>query len=560
MLPRVTVAERLAESRAAFADVARNPDLRRLQLAFAGSEIGLWAATVALAVLAFGAAGAAGVAILAVVRQLPAAVAAPFTGILGDRYDRVRVMIASDLGRAAATTVAAIAAFTDAPVAVVFAAASVSSVVATAFRPAEAALLPSLARTPAELTAANVTSSTIESVLAFVGPALGGVLISFADAGTAFTVCVATFLWSAFMVSRVRPRARQKPADDAPAPESKLQTATAGFRAILGDSRLRVLVGLFCSQTLVAGSLDVLVVVLALELLDIGDAGYGALLAALGVGGLVGAVVAAGLVGQRRLAAAFGVGMIFWGVPIAVLALTTGQLSAVVLLGVVGVANTVVDVAGMTILQRAAADEVLARVFGVLESLFYATLLLGSVVAAAIVESVGIRVALVASGALLPVLVALTWSQLRRIDREARFPGQELEVLRAVPFLAILPSASLDELALQAARVEVPAGRPVVEQGERGDRFYVIEEGRALVAVDGAPRPPLEAGGYFGEIALLDDVPRTATVSAGSALVLYALERDDFLAAVTGHAPSADAAAAVVSTRIGRRATSLGPD
>ena len=176
------------------ATCSRTRDLRRLQLAFLGSELGLWAATVALAVIAFGAGGAAGVAILAVVRQLPAAFAAPFTAILGDRYDRVRVMIGSDLLRAAATAVAAAAAFADAPVAVVFAAASFSSLAATAFRPAEAALLPALAHTPAELTAANVTSSTIESVMAFVGPAVGGVLVAVADPGVAFVVCVGTFV------------------------------------------------------------------------------------------------------------------------------------------------------------------------------------------------------------------------------------------------------------------------------------------------------------------------------------------------------------------------------
>ena len=556
-----TARARLAESGSAFRDVFRNRDLRRLQLAFAGAELGLWAATVALAVIAFGAAGAAGVAILAVVRQLPAAVAAPFTGILGDRYDRVRVMVASDLGRAAATAVAAVAAFTDAPVAVIFVAASVSSVVATAFRPAEAALLPSLARTPAELTAANATSSTIESVMAFVGPAVGGVLVAIADPAIAFAVCVATFLWSAAMVSRVRSPARadEDGADEVPE-EGKLRTATAGFRAILSDRGLRVLVGLFCSQTLVAGALDVLVVVLALEVLDIGDAGYGTLLAALGIGGLVGTAAAVGLVGQRRLASAFGVGLVLWGAPIAVLAASTGRIWSAVLLGIVGVANTVVDVAGMTLLQRAAPQDVLARVFGVLESLMYATLLLGSVVAAALVESVGARAALLATGAFLPALVALTWSSLRRIDRDARFPGRQLELLRGVPFLALLPGPALDELALRAIRVKSPAGEDVVTQGGAGDRFYVIDEGRAAVSVDGEERAELGPGDSFGEIALLRDVPRTATVAAATDLSLYALERDDFIAAVTGHAPSEEAAGAVVSRRLGQRPSSLGPD
>ena len=436
---------RVSESAAAFRDVFANGDLRRLQLAFLGSELGLWAATVALAVIAFGAGGAAGVAILAVVRQLPAAFAAPFTAILGDRYDRVRVMIGSDLLRAAATAVAAAAAFADAPVAVVFAAASFSSLAATAFRPAEAALLPALAHTPAELTAANVTSSTIESVMAFVGPAVGGVLVAVADPGVAFVVCVGTFVWSAFLVSRIgrrtgAPEPDASPEEPDPTSEGRLRTATAGFRAIATDAKLRVLIGLFCSQTLVAGALDVLVVVLALKVLDIGDAGYGTLLSALGIGGLIGAVVAAaGLVGQRRLASAFGVAIVLWGLPIAFLAIWTQQIGALILLGIVGIANTVVDVAGLTILQRSVPDQVLARVFGVLESLVYGTLLLGSVIAAAIVEGIGAKTAMIVTGALLPVLVALAWTQLRRIDTEARYPGRELDLLRGIPFLAVLP-------------------------------------------------------------------------------------------------------------------------
>ena len=341
--------------------------------------------------------------------------------------------------------------------------------------------------------------------------------------------------------------------------EGRLRTATAGFRAIATDAKLRVLIGLFCSQTLVAGALDVLVVVLALNVLDIGDAGYGTLLSALGIGGLIGAVVAAaGLVGQRRLASAFGVAIVLWGLPIAFLAIWTQQIGALILLGIVGIANTVVDVAGLTILQRSVPDQVLARVFGVLESLVYGTLLLGSVIAAAIVEGIGAKTAMIVTGALLPVLVALAWTQLRRIDTEARYPGRELDLLRGIPFLAVLPGPSLDELALKALTETVQAGTPVIVQGEAGERFYVISDGEATVSVDGVQRARLGPGDSFGEIALLRDVPRTATVTAASELSLLGLERDDFIAAVTGHAPSSEAAGAVVSSRLGQRPTGLG--
>jgi len=565
MLPSVErLSTRIADSATAFREVFRNADLRRLQLAFMASELGLWAATVALALVAFDARGAAGVAVLALVRQLPAAVAAPFTAILGDRYDRVRVMLASNLLRAVATGGMALAAAAHAPLAALLAAAACSSVAATAFRPAEAALLPSLARTPAELTAANTVSSTIESVMAFAGPAAGGVLIAVTEPWVAFVVCAVTFLWSAALVARVRSGPRSAPTEptgdggEAP-PAGWLRTATAGFRTILGDSKLRVLVGLFCSQTLVAGALDVLVVVLAISLLDLGDAGYGALLAALGIGGVVGAFVSAGLVGYRRLAAAFGVGIVFWGAPIALLALWTDRTGALVLLGVVGIANTVVDVAGTTILQRSVPEDVLARVFGVLESLIYGTLVLGSIIAAALVDGAGARAALVATGVVLPLLVLVSWRQLRRIDADARFPGRELGLLEGIPFLATLPGPALDELALRLEPLAAPTGTVVIAQGDAGDRFYVIAAGEASVTMDGEPLATLAPGDSFGEIALLRDLPRTATVTALTDLDLVALERDDFLAAVTGHAPTAEAAGAIVSTRLGQRPTSLGP-
>jgi MFS family permease len=270
------------------------------------------------------------------------------------------------------------------------------------------------------------------------------------------------------------------------------------------------------------------------------------------------ALAAAGLVGQRRLAGAFGVAIVFWGLPIAFLAIWTQQIGALILLGIVGIANTVVDVAGMTILQRSVPDQVLARVFGVLESLVYGTLLLGSVIAAAIIEGVGAKTAMIVTGALLPVLVGLSWAQLRRIDGEARYPIRELDLLRGIPFLAILPGPSLDELALKASPVAIPEGTAVIREGEAGDRFYVIADGSAEVSVDGEVRTSLGPGDSFGEIALLRDVPRTATVAAASDLSLLALERDDFIAAVTGHAPSTEAAGAVVSSRLGQRPTGLG--
>jgi MFS family permease len=545
------------ESLGAFREVFRNPGLRRVQVAFAESELGDWGAAIALAVLAFEEHGATGVGLLMLIRMIPAALASPFTSILGDRHDRVLVMLSSDLVRSAAMAGLAILAFTDGPLGALYALAAVVSVTSTAFRPAQAAVLPSLARTPDELTAANVASSTIESVTAFVGPALGGVILAATSAGVTFSIAAVTFAVSALLLSRIRVQGKEEEAERPS--EGILRLAAAGVRTIAAEPNVRLLSLLFGAQTLVAGALNVLVVVVALELLDSGERGLGALNAALGVGGILGAAAALGLVGRRRLAAAFGLGTLAWGVPIALMAAWTDEAGAFILLAFVGLANTVVDVAGFTLLQRAVPDEVLARVFGTLESIFLGTAALGALIASALVEGLGIDGALVVTGAFLPVVIALTWTRIVRIDAAAPAPGAELELLRSTPIFAALPATTLEQLASSLAPVSVPAGQVVFRQGEAGDRFYVIAEGEVEVSIDGASTAELAPGDFFGEIALLRDVPRTATVTARTALSAFTLERDEFIAAVTGHAPSAEAAGAVVAARLGTLRPGLGP-
>ncbi len=281
-----------------------NPGLRRLELAWAGSTLGGWTYFVAIAVFAFRAGGASAVGLATLIRFVPAAVAAPFTSLLGDRLSRRNVMLGADLSRVVLLSAMAAASFGGAPAGVVYALAACSAVVATAFGPAQAALLPSLARTPDELTAANVVSSTIESVGIFAGPAIGGLILAVADPGAAFVVTAATFLWSALLVARLP---AEGPAE-APARRGLGHELFAGFRTIAVDRRVRVFVGLFATQTLVDGALGVMVVVLAFDRFGLGASGVGLLNAVVGIGGVAGAVLAAGLVGRRRLAGDFGLG------------------------------------------------------------------------------------------------------------------------------------------------------------------------------------------------------------------------------------------------------------
>lgn len=539
----------LAESRRAFGDVFANPALRRIQFAWAASILGTWAYGIAVVVYAYEQDGATAVGVVGLVRWVAAAVASPFAALLGDRYDRKLVMVGSDLARVALIAGAALAVYSDAPPVVVYTIAALVGVAATAFRPAEAALIPTLARTPEELTAANVASSTIESIGIFGGPALGGLLLAATGPATVFAVTALLLLWSAFQLIRIRPAA-EVDAEDKREPAGVLDELLAGFRTIARDGRLRLMVGLFGAQTFVDGMLNVLIVVVALELLDTGQAGVGFLNSAVGVGGLLGAVLAAALVGRGRLAGDFGLGIFIWGVPIALVAVWPNQVFALVLLGIVGIGNTLVDVSGMTLLQRAAPDDVLARVFGVLESLLLLTIGLGALVAPLLVNWLGTRGALVVAGALLPMLVVPAWPRLTAIDRAARIP-EHLELLGGNAIFAPLPEATLEQLADQLAEVRVRPGVEVIRQGESGDRFYLVGEGTLNVYVDGQQKQTLAAGDSFGEIALLRDVPRTATVTAQSDSVLYALDRNAFISAVTGFGPSLSAAEGVIGMRLG---------
>jgi Cyclic nucleotide-binding domain/Major Facilitator Superfamily len=432
--------------------------------------------------------------------------------------------------------------------------AALVAAVSTAFQPAQAALIPLLARDPRELTAANVASSTVESVGSFAGPALGGLLLAVTSPGVVFAVTAGAFVWSALNVARIP---STPPARDDIAEESLHREALAGFQAIFRVPSLRLVVGLYSAQTLVAGALNVLVVVAALELLDLGRSGPGILNSAIGIGGLFGAAVTLGLVGVRGLGTAFAFGLVLWGLPLVLFGAWPATGAALVFLGLLGVGNTLVDVSGLTLLQRTAPEEVLGRVFGVLESLVVGTLGLGAIIAPLLVSLFGVQWALVATGLLLPVLALASWARLRRIDETSVVPEHELELLQRLPLFAPLPPATLEHLARNLVRVPAAAGAEITRQGDVGDRFYLVDEGELGVTIDGEVVSTLGPGDHFGEIALLRDVPRTATVTARTDASLLALERDEFVSAVTGHPVSLEAADAVVAARLGRLAPRL---
>ena len=440
--------------------------------------------------------------------------------------------------------------FADAHPWVVYALAIAATIAMTPFRSAQAALTPALARSPAELTAANATASGVESLAVFVGPALAGLVLAVASTGAAFVVTTAMLVISAFLILLVRVERRERRAAEIE-PATLVSEAFAGFRAIGRHSALRLMMVLLTAQTVVAGFVQVYIVIVAFELLDLGEGGVGLLNSAMGIGAFVGAVAALGLIGVRRLSPPFLLGNLVWGLPLVAVGLWPETAVAILLFALIGSGNSISDVSGLTIVQRAVPDDVLARVFGVVQMLWLAAIGIGAALAPFAVDWLGIENALVATGAAMSLLVLVLWPSVARIDAAAPPPSaDELRILGSVPIFAPLPGTSLEQLATRLVPMRLEPGTMIVREGDPGDRFYIVAEGTVEISEDGKPISELSDGGYFGEIALLRDVPRTATVTAKTPVVLYALDREDFLAAVTSHAPSAQAAEDVVSSRL----------
>ena len=525
----------------------RNPSIRRAELAW-GAAIGAeWAHFVAFGVYAYDVGGPTAVGIAGLVRLLPAAIVAPFAASLGDRFPRERFLLGLMLVAALALGASAVAFFADAEY-LVFAFAALLGFAVTLIRPALQALLPSLARSPEELIASNGATATVESLGTLIGPLLAGLLVSLADAGVVFAAGAGAFAVAAILVARVTVEDRVSLTSPG---EGARKLLAAGFGAIARTPRIRLVVSLIFAQAFVRGCLNVLIVVAAFQVLDAGGEAVGYMTAALGVGGFVGAVGAMTLGGQR-LAVPFGVALVFWGLPIALMGPLPDLPFALLMLAVVGAANSVEDVAAFTLLQRLIPDRILTRVFGVLWSLAMGGVALGSIAAPALVEAVGPGQAFVAVGAILPLLTLATYRRLAAIDRDAT-PVPELALVQQVPMFQPLSVAAKERVAANLASLSVPAGAVVISAGERGDSFYLVDDGALEITAEGL-RTTAAAGDYFGEIALLRDVPRTATVTALVDSRLYVLQRDDFLAAVTGHEAARSAGHAVAEERLARTA------
>jgi len=530
---------------AALRSALANRDLARLLGCFAASSLGTWAFMIVLSLYAYAEGGASAVGLAVLVRMAPSVVAAPYASMLADRHSRRLALIVGGLTRAVFAAGAAFAVSADAPFAVVLILAALVNIGGTAQKPAQAALIPQLARTPLELAAANVCWSTLESIGFVGGSLLVAVLVAISSLEVAFAAVAVAYLGCALF-------AQFLPADHPPPPieTNATEELVRGFRTVGQHPELRLLVGLFTVDAFVQSMMDVLIVIAALELLDIGQSGAGWLNACWGVGGIVGAAVATALLGRDRLAWGLFAGCVLAGVPFALMGIIVGPGFAVAFMLVLGIGFALIEIASLTLTQRLAAGDVLGRVYGVEETLFVAATALGGLAGALLVQPLGVRWTLVLTGLALPTIAVCLRARLSRFEAGAAVDEATFDQLHRLSLFTTLPVSMVENLALRAQRGRFDPGARIVTQGDEAQGFYVIEDGTVEVFVDETRVREEGPGEYFGEIALLRGGPRTATVCAVTPVVVLALERDDFLEGVGSQVRTAQEVEAVVVERL----------
>ncbi len=560
----------LRESFEAVRAILGSPGIRRIELAWSFGIAGDAALLVSLLVVAFAAGGPLAVGLVTVARTAPAIVTGALAGVVAGRRPPGQLLLAAHLGRAVPAVLATLVMSVGGPLAVIVILAALSQAAGTLVRPLQASGMPSFARRPDELVAANVAMSTGEGFGAFLGPLAASAGIALAGATGAAIAGIALFGLAVASLVGLRTTADERAEHEAQTRTGAVHPPTDGAsrpsvvqqareRVVAGPSALRaapaaatVFLG-FGSQLLVRALGTVLIVVAAIDLLGLGAAGVGLLQAAQGLGGLAGAILGVGLAGRPRLGPVFSVALLAWGAPFAVIGAWPVAALAFAGLFVSGVANAVLDIAGFTILQRTVPTSRRVDVFGLLESMAGVVLSIGGLLAPAMIAGLGARGALAITGAILPVVAVATWPRMRRADDAALVPERELRLLRDNPLFEPLPMTALERIAEALEPARFAPGERIMTEGEPGSSYFIIETGHADVTAGGVRISGCEPGAGIGEIALVNAVPRTATVTATSDVRGYFLSSAAFRMAIAG--PTSAAAARNVATeRLARSA------
>jgi CRP-like cAMP-binding protein/predicted MFS family arabinose efflux permease len=509
------------------------PAVRRLVLAFHAVTLGEWVLGTAVAISAYKDGGALAVGLVGF-RFVPAALASLATALLGARYGRRRVLTVTTLVRAIFAIAVVVALTTGMPFGVVLALVWIDAAAGSAYRPAQAGLLPALVTTPGQLTAATILSSNAKTSGQVLGALGGGLLIATLSAPIVVTVAVGLYGVAAVLTTLVF-RARQPRSHSSNGgPREHLRRMLAGLRALNGDPATRRIAAWSCARSLIRGLWVSLGVVASLTILGMQKPGFGLLMAAAGVGTVVSIPLTAALVGRRLLARPFAIGLALCCLPIAAIAFVSDPLIALALMVAWGVGMTLADVGAQALLNRVVASSELARVVGLMESAKLLAEGLGALLGPVMVALLGIRGALLGGGLAVFALLLACLRGLWAIDHRAVGRVKLLELVSRVPLFSSLRVDGLEAVVAPLVSVEVAAGREVIRQGADGTRWYLVADGELEVVVDGHVVDTAARGDSFGARGLLYDEPHGATVRATDDVVLLALERADFLSAVTG--------------------------
>ncbi|NNN00990.1 MAG: MFS transporter [Acidimicrobiaceae bacterium] len=551
--------------RAAF----KNPVLRRVGFAyslFGGAEFGIW---ITLLVFAYGHGGPTASMVMMLAQLTPCVLLAPFLGALADRQRPARMLgVGYGLQTVAMACIALVVAL-RAPVYVVFLLSPLTTIAFTITRPTHAALLPAIVRTPEELTAAIVMGGWSDGAASLVGPIIAGVLIASRGAWLAILSMAGLTFISAVLIVGVcgssaavsRDRAvigHGAVVKDEPGAIRRLPAVRRAFAAVRSSTRsniemtlrhpeVRVLLTLRTFYFVLIGSLDFLSVILAVQYLHIGNGGAGFLNATLGGGALLAGFVTPFLVGRRRIANTMALTLALSVAGLAVIGVVRSVDPVVLLLGAVGMFGTVFSVSAQTLLQRSVPSDSVAGSFSIVESLFNLGLALGAVFVRVALAIGGLKLALFMPAAIAVLLLGGTWRQLRKIDLAVTVPQVEIQLLRSIRIFASLPAPAIEALARGVASIAKPAGAVVVAEGQRGDCYYAVADGELSVTRRGQNVRVLSRGGGFGELALIRDVPRQATVTALTQVLLLRIDKIPFIEALTGHPSAALAAEDIIS-------------
>jgi len=549
LLPMPPLPEgRLAQAVASLRTALAQPATRRLVLAWFAIVAGKWTLLVTTLVIAYDRGGTVAVGILGLVRYLTPAIVAPFAGVPAARWQPLDVLRVANLGRTIAAAGAAIVVILGAPLPALMLMVALEAGIGAFTRPLHMGLLPACASSPNELVAANVTSSAAEGLGTFVGPAIASVLLLSTGPSGALVAVVVTY--AAGVLATARARVAPVGRRETDAGSAVLPGIAAGIRAVgtLPGARL-VLIG-FAAQTFVRGLLTVITVVASIELLGMGEPGVGTLNAAMGLGALIGAGASISLAGRARLGPVYLVALVGWGAPIAVIGLIVGPAVAILAMVVVGVSNAFLDVAGYTLIQRTTPNEARISVLGLTDGVANLGPALGGVVAPALLKAAGIQAALIATGLVLPIAALALGAIARDIDEGGPAAARRVELLRAQPLFAPLSLATVEHLAATLVPRRYEAGAWLMREGEPGEEYLLIDRGEIEVWQSGSLLRTLGSGSGVGEIALVHDVPRTASVRAIDKVDAFSLDRDAFLEAVTGQAASHSAARDLASRQL----------